>query len=123
MIHSRFSFLILFMLLFSCRPGIEPTNPEPLGCDQSGAVMHEVSLVSGVVGYHLNSTQLMLSYYVPGTIDSQWTGVVCNLPNEYRVFGKQVTFSGEFRDAKNTLRPVFGGESMYYLYLTDIKSR
>lgn len=81
----------------SCRSSndvvVRSTGSVPAGCVQSGAVVHRVSNITGTVGYRQDSTQLTLSYYVPGT------------------------------DAKGTLLPIFGGEEMYYLYLTSIKSR
>ncbi|MBC8152493.1 MAG: hypothetical protein H7Z72_06245 [Bacteroidetes bacterium] len=125
--YTRFVFVLLLGFALACRPDKETVLPEtgsaPAGCTQSGAVIHRVSDINGTVGYHRDSTRLTLSYGVPGTFDSQWKGVVCNLPNEYRVVGKRVTFSGEFRDAKGTLRSMLGGQEMYYLYLTDIKSQ
>ncbi len=125
--YTRFLLIVLLGFGSGCRSSndvaVLSTGSVPAGCAQSGAVVHQLSNIAGTVGYGRDNTQLTLSYYVPGTIDSQWTGVVCNLPNEYRVVGKRVTFSGEFRDAKGTLLPIFGGEEMYYLYLTDIKSR
>ena len=112
---------IAVTLIAGCRQADE-TIPESLStCAEAQTVVHRISSITGTVGYHINKDQLTLSYYLPGTIDSQWTGVVCNLPAEYRVIGKRVTFRGEFRDAQKKLTPVFGGQEMYYLYLTDIK--
>lgn len=113
-------------ILFGCRQDtnvLPLTNPLPAGCAQTRSIVHTVSKVTGIVGYYQQNTQLTVSYSLPGTIDSQWTGVVCNLPAAYRVVGKKVLFSGEFRDVQGELKPMFGGQEMYYLYLTAIQER
>lgn len=113
--------IIAIVLIAGCGQANE-TGPQSLSaCAEAQTMVHRVSSITATIGYHINKDQLTLSYHLPDTIDSQWTGVVCNLPEEYQIIGKRVTFSGEFRDAQKKLTPVFGGQEMYYLSLTDIK--
>ena len=65
----------------------------------------------------------MINYWKPGTIDTMYTGVVCNLDNEWKVEDLDVIFSGYFKDDKGKIQPssMFGGQEFYFLELISIE--
>ncbi|GAB4034412.1 hypothetical protein [Spirosoma gilvum] len=83
-------------------------------------VSHQARNLKGIVGYRKDMSMYTVAYTVPGTIDSRWVGLVCNLPTSYQVVGKEVSFSGEFRNTLGKVSPYFGGDEMYYLYLSTV---
>src|SRR5919199_1498526 len=80
------------------------TFPDPVNsaCLVSRPVVHKAQRLKGRIVYRQDVDMYAISYYVPGTIDSQWTGLACNLPDAYKVAGREVIFSGEFKDAGGT---------------------
>ncbi|UOQ77324.1 hypothetical protein MUN84_00935 [Hymenobacter sp. 5516J-16] len=65
----------------------------------------------------------VVSYFVPGSIDSVYDGIVCALPAELRQVGQLVTFSGQYRAYTGPANPQFGGQQYFYLELTSITAR
>jgi len=61
-------------------------------------------------------------YYVPGSIDSQVYGIVCDLPKEFQQERKRVKFSGTYRAYNGPAKPVLGGQSFAYLELKAISA-
>lgn len=97
----------------------------PSGCDSGGDVVHEVNQVDGVISLYEDTDALVITYFVPGTIDSAWSGVVCNdaFPDFLIGENTRVRFSGKFRDDGDKLQPLvaFGGQEFFYLELTSIE--
>lgn len=75
---------------------------------------------------HISRTQgqelYSINYSVPGTYDSVWIGFACNLPDAYKIVGKEVIFSGEYRKGPEGVI-AFSGEESYYLFLTSILAK
>ncbi|GAB5523580.1 MAG: hypothetical protein Roseis2KO_14520 [Roseivirga sp.] len=100
----------------------EATTP---GCDRGGKIIHSVEEVEGHVSMYEDTNDILITYFVPGTIDSAWSGVVCNdLFPDFKIDeNTRVKFSGNFRDDDGDLQPLvaFGGQSFFYLELTAIE--
>ncbi len=113
--------LIAAILVFttSCD---EATTP---GCDRGGKVIHTVEEVEGSVTRYEDTNDILITYFVPGTIDSAWSGVVCNdlFPDFEIGENTRVRFSGNFRDDEDSLHPLeaFGGQEFFYLELTFVE--
>jgi hypothetical protein len=91
-------------------------------CFESRPVIHTANQFTGTVYYRADLEMYVIRRSVPGTYDSVWLGVVCNLPDAYRVDGKRVEFSGEYRNAADLSRiTTFAGEETYYLFLSSIQ--
>ncbi|QDK80627.1 hypothetical protein EXU85_19245 [Spirosoma sp. KCTC 42546] len=118
------SVLLILLLIgvgVSCQKDNLPIPPSANpACFESNPVTHQAKSLKGMVGYRQDVAMYTVNYHLPGTIDSQWTGLVCNLPSDYQVVGKQVQFSGEYRSTLGNIKPLFGGEEIYYLYLSSI---
>ena len=97
-----------------------PTSANP-ACFETNPVSHQAKNLRGIIGYRQDVAMYTVNYYVPGTIDSHWVGLVCNLPAEYQVDGRSVKFSGEYRSTLGKVAGQMGGDQMYYLYLSSIK--
>ena len=66
-----------------------------------------------------------ISVSQPGTYDSQVTGIVCQMPDKFKVPGSKVTFDGEYKaycpgTVQRDTVPRFPGQTFYYLHLTNI---
>lgn len=55
------------------------------------------------------------------TFDSRNVGMVCGFPDELKIQGAAVVFSGNFKNAEDDYDPRFPGHSMYHLSLTSIE--
>jgi len=96
-------------------------------CHEWGKVEQSVKEGIGFLYFNVELKGFTISYHVPGTIDSFWTGLLCthdfdsNYGNgEYR---RKVIFSGTFRDDRGSLSPTtqIGGEEFYYLSLSYLE--
>jgi hypothetical protein len=97
-----------------------PVSANP-ACFETNPISHQAKNLKGVIGYRKDVSMYTVAYTVPKTIDSRWVGLACNLPGDYQVIGKQVNFSGEYRSTSGKVSGQFGGDEMYYLYLSSIK--
>ena len=80
---------------------------------------------SGYFSFNEELEEYTISYHVPGTIDSNWTGIIClniidsfDLPEEGRI-----TFTGEFMDDQDRFNPTtqFGGQEFFFLNLISFE--
>ena len=112
-------FSILFITAISCTESTEVLNnylpPHTL----------QVSEIDGVIGYweHGNVDKFTIDVYVPNTIDSQITGIVEDLPSDFRTEGMFVIFSGEYKESNENPEPMLGGQSVYSLIVSSIKKK
>ncbi|MBO3698556.1 hypothetical protein [Roseivirga sp. E12] len=119
---KKLKYLLLMMTLVvisSC--GEEDTLPE--SCLEAGEII--LTVENGVGSIKEESGQRIITYFIPGTIDSFRVGVVCN--NEFPDFliteESEVRFSGHFRSNNNPVGNVlaFGDNSIDILELTFIE--
>lgn len=89
-------------------------------CFESRPLIRRVTNFTGRISFSKDENLYTINYGVPGTYDSVWTGLVCNLPDTFKVLDKQVVFSGEYRKGPD-MASTLGGEEVYYLFLTAVK--
>ena len=82
-----------------------------------------VTNIRGVVGYWENINKYTVNVAVPGTIDSQITGIVDELPSEFRNEGMIVIFSGAYKEEASNPEPILGGQTVYSLTISSIKKK
>lgn len=125
----RVACFLLILSLFGChKDRVEKVDPVlPLtvpatqsACFESRPVVRRVTNLTGRVWFSPQTGLYVINYTLPGTYDSVWVGFVCNLPEDYKVEGKEVVFSGEYRDGSGIDAPLFSGHEPYYLFLTKI---
>jgi hypothetical protein len=123
----RYANLVLLSAsLLSCNKTDQPlpTNAPvtKTACLESRPTIRRVDNLVGQIKYTPGQELYSINYSVPGTYDSVWIGFACNLPDEYKTVGKQVIFSGEYREGPKGLT-TFAGAEVYYLFLTSIRSK
>ena len=95
--------------------------PLDTNCHINGPVIAEAKDWEGYV-YFLGTTKLYsITYTVPNSVDSQWIGYVCNMPNEFKRGGLKVTFSGKYYHAYKYVKHLgIDGHPQFYLQLEKI---
>ena len=114
--------LVLLATLLCCKKEDTLLPITQAACFESRPVAQQANELTGVVNKSPDKELYSITYSVPGTFDSRWLGFVCNLPNEHKVVGKQVVFSGEYRTGPIGLTEPAGTE-VYYLFLTSIRAK
>lgn len=96
--------------------------PTDTNCHISGPVIAQAKDWEGYV-YFLGNTKLYsITYTVPNTIDTQWIGYVCNMPDEFKRGGLKVMFSGKYYHAYKYIKhPGIDGRPQLYLSLEKIR--
>ena len=88
-------------------------------CPEAGAFAKEVKSVTGLVGY-FKPKDLYFLQVATSNLDALDLGFVCNLPDEYKEEGLQITFSGKYYHLKESLK-LTAGSSSYYLDLSQLE--
>jgi hypothetical protein len=115
-----FALISLSFLFFRCDDDIN-------ACSGGGAVDECVTTVQGSLFFKKDISAYVIRYFVPGTIDSHKTGVICKSEagtiDLDRSINTTVVFSGCFLDDNDEIQPtmMLGGEEFYYLDLTHIE--
>ena len=114
---NRIYLLLVSLFALSCSQ--LKVDPD---CYPNNRVEHEAKGWQGRVIYFEELGQWTIRYHVPGTIDTSYTGVVCDMPVEYQTDQLQVIYSGYLKDDKEKIKPntVLGGEEFYFLELLTI---
>ena len=80
-----------------------------------------------VSNYHFPRDTVWVILSAPGEnevfYDSQDVGVVCNFPDSLKIHGLNVTFSGDLKIYDGELKPLFPGDTLYHLLVTNIAHR
>ena len=77
----------------------------------------------GIVFFDDTEQHYAIARTIPGTYDSEDVGFVCALPKSLQQDGKQVVFTGTYRAYTGTSRPILGGQTYYYLDLTQVEAQ
>ena len=107
--------LSLLLLLASC-------GEEETGCN-TGKIIAQVTEAKATLHYHAKHEVHYVNYFVPGTIDTFYRGVICTnaFPDFAFTEGMPVTFSGIFRETalydNNDFGVAIGGQEVCLLEL------
>ena len=115
---KKLGMILLVLLGASCTElRIDPD------CWPKNEIIHEAENWKGTVIYNDELAAWMVNHYKPGTIDTYYTGAVCNLSKEYQVEDLKIIFSGYFKDDKGKIQPsmMMGGQEFYFLELISIQ--
>ena len=111
--------LALGLGLQSCGEGTIPNQ-----CLLGGAIEHSVQDGVGRFTFNEELREYVINYHVPGTIDSFWTGVVCqSIPGTIELPEEgEVVFTGDFLDDNDRFNPnvQIGGQEFFYLNLSSV---
>lgn len=102
--------------------GCSTSKIDPV-CYPKNEILHEAETWKGTVSYSNELEQWFINHHVPGTIDSFYSGLVCNLPAEFKEEHLKVVFSGNLKDDNGKIDPsmVIGGQEFFFLELLEIK--
>ena len=94
-------------------------------CEVGGEVIHYIENGVGHAGFDEELQAFVIRYHVPGTIDSTYTGVICDevIPEPLIDKSGRVRFTGKFIDAQGQIQVTiqFGGESFYFLEVDSLE--
>ena len=95
------------------------------GCFSASKIEHTIENGEAFIFLEPDTGVRLLSYFVPGTIDSFYTGVLCDddfTDIQFTETHQRVTFSGHFRDDEGQVQfnVQTGGEEFFYLDLISL---
>lgn len=118
---TLFPAFVLFTLLLSASCG-ESAAP---GCGLAGSIVHSVEEGEARISEDPDTGAKLIHYHVPGTIDSIWTGIICNESFPDFLIGEntRVRFSGDFREDNGSIEfnTRTGGQEFFYLDISFIE--
>lgn len=76
----------------------------------------------GTIWYDDEAKAYAVFTSVEGGFDSQLIGVACNLPDEFKVKGLEVVFTGAYYKC-DQYKPRFPGQTYYFLKVYSIRRR
>lgn len=116
----KYLLLVLTLVMFS---SCGEESAEPNSCLEGGDIL--LTVENGVGSIKEVNGERLITYFLPGTIDSFRVGVVCNddFPDFLITEETQVRFSGHFRADNDPARSelAFGDNSIDILELTFIE--
>ncbi|MEM9325865.1 MAG: hypothetical protein AAGA85_09420 [Bacteroidota bacterium] len=120
--RSRFVVPVLFLVISVSLQGCSEDTDEAQGLLLPPDVW-QVEEIEGVVGYwdFDQVDRYFINVAVPGTIDSQVTGLIDEMPADFQAVGLRVTFSGRYLEETTNPRPMLGGQRVYSLELSSIR--
>lgn len=111
---------IIAISLILCGCGSDSLD---LNCSVNRKIEHVATNWPGRIYYDNDLRLYFVNYFVPGSIDSRYSSVVCNgLDESFRIDGMEVVFSGNLLDDRDEIQPLslIGGQEFFYLQLTSI---
>ena len=90
-------------------------------CKRYGPVVARAEGRIGYVNYHEEASMYSITYTFPGLTDEQWTGYVCNLPDDYKKKGLKVGFVGSYYVAYQSIKARHAADTPLFLVLERIK--
>lgn len=99
-----------------------PSTTNDVNCNIYGSVIARSDGKIGYIDYDEITSMYFISYGFPGSIDEQWTGYVCNLPDSYKRSRLKVGFVGNYYAARKFVKPRHASDAPLYLVLEKIKA-
>jgi cytochrome c-type biogenesis protein CcmE len=119
--RQLFLVVIITTSLFACNRSDEylPLNNP---CNNSHPIVMTANNWIGRMSYNNSVEKWAVNVPILNTIDGLRTCIICgNLPDSFKVNGKQVTISGQLKDGNNNPKPEIGGQVIYYITEWTIK--
>ena len=80
-----------------------------------------------LIGYYVkyNRWAVYIKDNIPNNIDNKMTGLICDIPSEFKVDGLNVIISGSYKkfNREENIVPQLGGEDLYYFEITKITKK
>ena len=113
--------LVFIITTFSCdKKAVDNDFVSNLPPDQL-----EVSDIEGSIGFWTQGgvDKYTINVSIPETIDGLVTGLVDNMPEDFRTENLRVIFSGKYEESSDNPQPIYGGQSVYSLSLSSIRTK
>lgn len=100
-------------------------DDEPLSeiksCDLTNIIKTSKN-VEGTIWFNQSLNVYAIYIGISGTYDSQDVGIVCNLPDKYKVDGQKILFSGNYAKYDKDVAQKIPGQTFYIIELTKIST-
>lgn len=122
--HYLAPLLVLSIILIGCGNDEKPLSACDLApCDPQKKTVKAVTDQEGRIGFSEEEGKWLIIASIPETYDSQDIGIVCTgLPENLQEVGREVLFSGTYKERCNEAKGVLPGQIYYYLHITDINN-
>lgn len=112
---------IIALGLFFVNGGCRRDNAAMSGNCNLENIVKSAANTKGIISYDTQSQRYAVFSGIDGTYDSQDIGIACNLPDNYKIEGLNVLFSGNYYKC-DEFSPLIPGQTYYYLDITKIES-
>jgi hypothetical protein len=80
----------------------------------------EIENLVGEVHHDSSRDEFYIIFTEQGTYDTQYIAYPCSLDNEFQHAGIMVSVTGAFKEMCEEIQPAVGGQTYYYLKISDI---
>ncbi len=112
--------LLVLLCFFSCHRSTPEPDPNREGYACGQVIAYKVKRSTAPIAY----SERINRYYIGSDMTQTDVGIFCNLPDEYKVVGKVLTFDGGFapvsQEAESELVKLFPNRGVYHLKITKI---
>ena len=116
--YLALSFILSFILM-GCGNDEKPLS----ACDPQKKTAKVIADQEGRIGFSEEEGKWLIIASIPETYDSQDIGIVCTgLPENLQEVGREVLFSGTYKERCNEAKGKLPGQIYYELHLTEIKA-
>jgi hypothetical protein len=114
---------VLLLCIIGCsdsKEDVSPENAESQTCF-SGKSIKKVKNQKGTIYYDLYEKRYAVYVSIPGTVDSQDVGFLCDNLNTLKKDNLSITFTGEYHSYLEDRKPPVGGQKYYFLEIKKFK--
>lgn len=122
--YPKLMLLSFFILINGCGKDNELSSGCDLAsCDPQKNTVKEVTDQSGSINYSQEEKKWLIIVSIPNTYDSQDIGIVCTgLPKKFQEVGREVLFSGEYKEKCDETKGMLPEQTYFYLHITEINN-
>lgn len=115
---------LLFFILVGCGKDDKLLSACDLApCDPQKKTIKAVSERKGRIGFSQEEEKWLIIASIPETYDSQDIGIVCTeLIENFQEVGREVLFSGAYKERCDGIESALPGQVYYDLHITEIKN-
>ena len=119
--QSLKSITIIFVTFFIMSSGCkkEQLISELASCNLSN-IIKSTSNTEGTIWFNTSQNSYAIYVGISGDYDTQDVGIVCNLPEKYKVDGQKIIFSANYSKYDKFVYQLIPGQTYYNLELISI---
>lgn len=119
--HKTHTFYIVLSFLLTTGSGCKEDEvvSEIKSCNLTN-IIKTTPNVEGTIWFNSSLNSYAIYVGITGSYDSQDVGIVCNLPEKYKVDGQKITFSGNYAKYNKVIQQQIPGQTYYVIELNKI---